>query len=73
MKTDMYCQTGAMGITGLKYIEILGGTNESPLLKPESTIPTKQSMMASITGKAEVIVGKIEILLNHLWWNLIIG
>lgn len=66
MKTDMYCQTGAMGITGLKYIEILGGTDSSALLKAESVIPTKQSMMASITGKAEVIMGKVEILLNHL-------
>ena len=69
MKTDMYAQTGAMGITGLKYVEILGGTNAAPQLKPHSEIPTKTSMFATITGKAEMIVGKIELLLNHL--NLI--
>lgn len=66
MKTDMYAQTGAMGITGLKYVEILGGTNAAPMLKPHSEIPTKTSMFATITGKAEMIVGKIELLLNHL-------
>ncbi|OGS37651.1 MAG: hypothetical protein A2293_17205 [Elusimicrobia bacterium RIFOXYB2_FULL_49_7] len=66
VKTDMFAQTGAMGITGLKYVELLGGTNEALPLKPGSDIPTKKSMMATITGKAEVIMGKIELLLNHL-------
>ncbi|MGB7569113.1 MAG: MlaD family protein [Chitinivibrionales bacterium] len=66
MKKDMFAQTGAMGITGLKYVEIQGGSNDAPLLKPNSEIPSKISTMASITGKAEVIVGKIELLLNHL-------
>jgi len=66
MKKDMYAQTGLMGITGLKYVEILGGTNESPLLSSNSDIPTKASVVASITGKAETIIAKVEILLNHL-------
>jgi phospholipid/cholesterol/gamma-HCH transport system substrate-binding protein len=66
MKKDMFAQTGAMGITGLKYVEIQGGSNNAPLLKPNSEIPTKISVMASITGKAEVIMGKVELLLNHL-------
>jgi phospholipid/cholesterol/gamma-HCH transport system substrate-binding protein len=66
MKSDMYVQAGDMGITGLKYVEVLGGTNEAPLLKPGSELPSKVSMMASITGKAEVIVAKIELLLNNL-------
>jgi len=55
-----------MGITGLKYMEILGGTNESKQLKEHSEIPAKQSFIASITGKSEVIIAKIELLLNHL-------
>ncbi len=66
MKKDMYAQTGAMGITGLKYVEILGGTNAAPLLKNRDEIPTKISVFTTITGKAESIVGKIELLLNHL-------
>ncbi len=66
MKKDMYAQTGAMGITGLKYVEILGGTNAAPLLKSREEIPTRPSMLSTITGKAELIVGKVELLLNHL-------
>lgn len=66
MKTDMYAQTGMVGITGLKYVEILGGTNEAPRLKPGSEIRTVPSMMASLTGKADVIVAKVELLLNQI-------
>jgi phospholipid/cholesterol/gamma-HCH transport system substrate-binding protein len=66
MKENMVATTGAMGITGLKYIEITGGTNKSAPLKPGSEIPTKVSVFSSITGKAESIVAKIELLLNHL-------
>ncbi|MFW5812893.1 MAG: MlaD family protein [Fibrobacterota bacterium] len=66
MKMDMYATTGAMGITGLKYVEISGGSNETALLKSGSEIPTRASTLANITGKAEVIAGKVELLLNHL-------
>jgi len=66
MKTDMVAQTGSMGITGLKYVELLGGTNKAPLLKDGSDIPTKKSMMTTITGNAEVILAKVEVLLDHL-------
>lgn len=66
MKVDMVATSGSMGITGLKYVEITGGSNDSDLLKPGSEIPTKISTFSSITGKAESIVAKIEILLNHL-------
>jgi phospholipid/cholesterol/gamma-HCH transport system substrate-binding protein len=66
MKTDMVATTGAMGITGLKYIEITGGSNEAPTLEPGAEITTKVSAFSSITGKAEAIVAKVELLLNHL-------
>ena len=66
MKTDMVATTGAMGITGLKYVELTGGSNEATLLKPGSEITTRISPFSAITGKAEAIVGKVELLLNHL-------
>ena len=66
VKVDMFAQTGMVGITGLMYLEILGGSNQAALLKPGSELPTRKSMMATITGKAEGIIAKIEILLNHL-------
>jgi phospholipid/cholesterol/gamma-HCH transport system substrate-binding protein len=66
MKTDMVATTGAMGITGLKYIEVTGGTNEAAMLKPGAELATKVSTFSTITGKAEEIVAKVELLLNHL-------
>lgn len=66
MKEGMYATTGMLGITGLKYVEIMGGTNSAPLLKPGAEIPTRVSMFSSISGKAEVIVAKIELLLNNI-------
>lgn len=66
MKTDMYATTGLLGITGLKYVEILGGTSAAPLLKKGGEIPTRASMFSSISGKAEAIVAKVELLINNL-------
>lgn len=66
MKEDMFVETGFLGITGLRYVEVLGGSNDSQPLKAGSELPSKPSIMASITGKTDVIIEKIEILLNHL-------
>jgi phospholipid/cholesterol/gamma-HCH transport system substrate-binding protein len=66
MKVDMYATTGLIGITGLKYVEISGGSNESARLKPGGVIPTRVSLFASVGEKAEVLIGKVETLLNHL-------
>jgi phospholipid/cholesterol/gamma-HCH transport system substrate-binding protein len=66
MKKDMYAQTWAMGITGLNYLDILGGTNKAPLLPENSEMPTKVSMLSTLTGKVDVIMDKVELLINHL-------
>ena len=50
---------------GLKMIEIQGGTNESRRLPPDSFIKTGQSLVDTITGKAEVITEKLEFILNN--------
>jgi phospholipid/cholesterol/gamma-HCH transport system substrate-binding protein len=66
MKEDMFATTGLLGITGLKYVEIQGGTSPAPLLKNGGEIPTRVSLFSSISGKAEVIVAKVELLINNL-------
>jgi len=66
MKKDMVVQTGIVGITGLKYIEIMGGTNEAELLPEGSVIPSKNSLMAELTVRIESILGKVETLLSNL-------
>lgn len=50
---------------GLKMIELQGGTNESKRLQPNSFIKAGQSLVDSITGKAEVITEKLEYILNN--------
>jgi len=66
MRVDMYATTGLIGITGLKYVEISGGSNEAAILKPGGVVPTRSSLFASVGEKAEVLIDKVETLLNHL-------
>jgi phospholipid/cholesterol/gamma-HCH transport system substrate-binding protein len=66
MRVDMYAMTGLIGITGLKYVEISGGSNESARLKPGGVVPSRASLFASVGEKAEVLIGKVEMLLDHL-------
>ena len=66
IKTDAYADIAAVGITGLKAIEIRGGSNAAPLLKPGDLIRAGSSMTEEITGKAEVIAEKLEFVLNNL-------
>jgi ABC-type transporter Mla subunit MlaD len=66
MRVDMYAMTGLIGITGLKYVEISGGSNDAARLKPGGTVPTRASLFASVGEKAEALIGKVETLLDHL-------
>jgi phospholipid/cholesterol/gamma-HCH transport system substrate-binding protein len=66
VKKDMYCKTWLTGITGMLFIEILGGSNDAEDLEAESVIPSRTSLITTISGKTEVIINKVELLLNHL-------
>ena len=55
-----------MGITGLKIIELRGGTPQAPLLKPGGYIKPGKSLTEEITGKAEILAEKAELVLNNL-------
>ncbi len=66
MKTDMIVETGMVGITGLKYIEIMGGTNDATILPEGSYLDSKQSLMASLTDKVDGIMVQVETLLTNL-------
>jgi phospholipid/cholesterol/gamma-HCH transport system substrate-binding protein len=66
MKQDMYAQVGGISITGIKHVEIAGGHDDSPLLEPGSELKTRKSLTTQITGKAEVIIAKVELLLDHI-------
>jgi phospholipid/cholesterol/gamma-HCH transport system substrate-binding protein len=66
VKVDASADIVAMGITGLKTIEIRGGTNEAPFLKEEQFIRQGTSLVEDISGQAEVIAYKLEEVLNNL-------
>ncbi len=66
IKQDTRADIVAIGITGLKTIELRGGSPEAPLLKPGGYIQAGSSMAEEITGKAEVIAEKLELILNNL-------
>jgi ABC-type transporter Mla subunit MlaD len=55
-----------MGITGLKSIEIRGGSNQAEFLKTGDSIQAGASAAEEITGKATIIAEKAEKVINNL-------
>ena len=51
IKEDMYGTMNAIGITGLKYIEITGGTNEAKAVKSGGYIKSKKSPFSKIADQ----------------------
>jgi len=66
IKEDVLATLVSVGITGIKQIELTGGSNKADLLMPGSDILPGTSTMEDITGKAEKIAEKFELLLNNI-------
>jgi phospholipid/cholesterol/gamma-HCH transport system substrate-binding protein len=66
MKTDMTATLGSFGITGLKYIEITGGSYGSPDIPPGGEVPSRPSTLGMITARADSIAVKIDRLLGNV-------
>jgi len=66
IKEDAVADIVAIGITGLKTIEIRGGTPEADFLEKDNFIQPGTSLADDISGKAEVIAFKAEQVLNNL-------
>lgn len=60
IKVDAEAVLTAVGITGLKAVEIRGGTNQAKTLKPGSFIKSGTSMLDDITDRAVSIAEKID-------------
>jgi phospholipid/cholesterol/gamma-HCH transport system substrate-binding protein len=54
------------GITGLKFVELVGGSEEAGLLPPGSTIPAGPSMFETLSERAEEMIEKTEQVLINL-------
>jgi len=66
VKVDATADILSLGITGLKAIEIKGGSQEADFLKEFEFIEAGTSLADEMTGKAEVIAYKIEDVLNNI-------
>ncbi|GEM_PF-202458 len=66
VKEDAVAEIVTMGITGLKAIEIRGGTPEADFLEEGEYIKPGTSLVDDISGQVEVITYKVEDVLNNL-------
>jgi len=66
IKEDTQAEIAFLGITGLKFIELKGGSAEADPLPPGSFIQPGKSMSETVTNKAEILAAKTEIILNNL-------
>lgn len=66
IKTDSRADISSIGITGLKTIEIRGGSNAAERLKPGSYIQAGTSLSEEITDRADVMTRKLDQILNNL-------
>lgn len=66
IKKDTKADITMLGITGLKVIELRGGSNEAKALPEGGFIQPGRSVTEMITGRAEVISEKAEIVLNNI-------
>jgi phospholipid/cholesterol/gamma-HCH transport system substrate-binding protein len=66
LRRDTRAMIYNLGITGLKYIELIPGTNESEALPPGATITASETFMADLDRQAEVLTSKMEVLLDRV-------
>jgi phospholipid/cholesterol/gamma-HCH transport system substrate-binding protein len=66
IKQDMIASLGSYGITGLKYIEIRGGSYASSDVAPGGELRSEMSTLGKITVRADSIAYKIDRLLGNV-------
>ena len=66
IRTDTQARLSSLGITGLKFIELFGGSDDAPVLPPGSTIVTGETFFSSMQERAEVLSAKVEQILDRL-------
>ena len=66
VKTDSEAILTLVGITGLKFVELIGGTIDAEKLPPRSEIIAGESLFDNISGSAEILLAKLEQIMNNL-------
>lgn len=65
IKQDMAATLGSYGITGLKYLELTGGSYSSQDVPPGGEVRSEMSTLGKITQRADSIAYKIDRLLGN--------
>ena len=65
IKADNEAILVLVGITGLRHIELRGGTNESDFLKSGDIIPTGRTTFDALSDRADVLAHRIEIIMDN--------
>ncbi|HHV36848.1 MAG TPA: MCE family protein [Candidatus Cloacimonetes bacterium] len=66
IKEDTEAVLALVGITGIKAVEIKGGTNEAVTMKPLSFIKAGSTMIDDISDRAASIVDKLELIADNV-------
>ena len=66
IKENTRATLNVQGLTGLKFIELVGGTSDASTLPPDSEVQAGASAIESLTGQAEAISLKIDLLASRL-------
>jgi phospholipid/cholesterol/gamma-HCH transport system substrate-binding protein len=66
IKQDMVASLGSYGITGLKYLELTGGSYSAADVPPGGEVRSEMSMLGKITQRADSIAYKIDRLLGNV-------
>ncbi len=66
IKTDTRAILNFLGVTGLKYVELTGGTERSAPVPPEGVISAGASILDTLSGQADIILTKIEMAINNI-------
>jgi len=66
IKADTQAQVAMQGITGMRYIELIGGTESAETIPPGGEIPPGDSMIDLFVEQAQVISEKLQIMLDEM-------
>lgn len=66
IKADTTAVLEMQGVTGLRYVELTGGTNEAAALRPGATIPSMGSTIELLSERASSIAEKIDRITGRL-------
>jgi len=66
IRQDTRARLYTQGLTGLKYVELVAGTRDAPVLEPGGTIETGETFLSNIDERAQVLTEKFERLVDNL-------